>query len=80
MSRNRRRPPGISDHAIVRYVERVIGVARKDIERKVLPPETLALARKLGDGCYVVEGSHKVVVEDGTVTTVLPLHGSEEAT
>lgn len=79
MSRDRRKPPRISDHAIVRYVERVIGVERSEIEAWLLTPEVVALARKLGDGCYTVEGSHKVVVEDGTVTTVLPLRG-EDAT
>jgi len=60
----------VSDHAIVRYLERVKGL---DIDaiRKELLPDDVRQATLMGNGYYPVNGTHKVRVKDGVVITVL---------
>lgn len=60
----------VSDHAIVRYLERVACIPRSSIEREILSPELEDVVKQLGDGTYPVNG-FRVVVEDNTVVTIL---------
>lgn len=59
----------VSDHAVIRYLERVWGVdidgLRKRIERKAQPGVDLG-------ACAVNVGDHKFVLDGPVVTTVLP--------
>ena len=64
----------VSDHALVRYIERVLGVDVEQIRAEMLPPDAAAGLRRLGSGRYPMrgpDGPYHVVVKDGTVVTVL---------
>ena len=66
----------VTDHAIVRYLERIRKTDVAAIKREILPQETQDLIRKLGStpGSYPVKGpfgDHKVQIKDGHVVTVL---------
>lgn len=65
----------VSEHAILRHLERVSGLDIEDVKRMVLPLEVERQVLKMGDGKYpVFEGgklTHTVVVKDGHVVTVL---------
>ena len=63
-------PVTISDHAIVRWLERVKGV---DIEAIRAEMRTPALAKADEFGCPVLIGRHgeRLVIRDGVVTTVI---------
>jgi len=60
----------ISDHAVLRYIERVYGV---DISRLRAEMKTPALATADKFGCPVLIGKHgeRLVIRDGTVVTVI---------
>ena len=63
------RRPHVSDHAMLRYLERVVGIDvdlhRRDVERRV------ALAVELG-ACGLISDSFRYVISDVRVTTVTP--------
>jgi hypothetical protein len=71
--RNKQKQPilRVSDHAIVRFIERVNHVRTDNIRERIVTPELLALHAKLGNGIYQVNG-FEVVIENCTVKTVLP--------
>lgn len=65
-----RRHPIITDHAMLRYLERVIGVDvarhRHDIEQRV------AMAVNLG-ACALVSDGHRYAIQDCHIVTVKPV-------
>ena len=68
----------VSEHALLRYFERVLGYDLNALSRQLTPPETVAMIRQLGSGTYpVLVNGHKVRirVQDRVVTTVLPGKG-----
>ena len=60
---------GITDHAIVQYITRVLGVSRKELEDCVLP-EIVRTSPGNMDGRHRVD-SHVAVIKDRTVVTVI---------
>ena len=66
--------PGIriTDHAVLRYLERVKGLDLKEVRRELLPVEIEKQIRAVGcAGVYPVFKSHKLRVRDNTIITVL---------
>lgn len=62
----------VSEHAIIRYIERVMGIDIEDIATKILPESAQEYIEQLGNGHYPVNhGEFKIVVKDGVVITVL---------
>ena len=62
--------PVITEHAMLRYCQRVLGIDLKKIEEKILPPSVKNLAATLGDGEYPIEGG-KIKIKNNHVITVL---------
>ena len=61
----------ISEHAIIRYMERVKGLDVTEIEKEILTDEVLSLIEKLGgNGKYPVK-DFQIVMKDYTVTTIV---------
>lgn len=61
----------VSEHAIVRYFERVKGFNIEDVEKEILSEQVIKLAEQLGgNGKYPNEG-FSVVMKNFTVTTVM---------
>ena len=78
--------PRISDHALLRYLERRYGLDVEALAKEVLPDTVLALVDEFGDGNYTVPPAesdrnddsgrktskgHEVIVRDGVVVTVV---------
>ncbi len=62
----------VSEHAIVRYFERVKGYNISDIEKEILSQEVVSMAEKLGgNGSYPNTGGFKVLMKNFTVTTII---------
>lgn len=61
----------VSEHAIVRYFERVLGHDIEAIEKQIVTPELLELVEKLGDSGGYPVGDFKVLIKDGTITTII---------
>jgi hypothetical protein len=63
--------PKVSEHAILRFFDRVLGYDLKAIEALILSEDVLALIDKLGgSGTYPGNG-FSVVMKDYTVTTII---------
>ncbi len=64
----------ISEHALLRYFERVLGFNLEDIQGKILTDSVSSLIEKLGtnSGQYPVkEGGFSIVIKDRTVVTIV---------
>lgn len=61
----------VSEHAIIRYLERVRGIDISEVEREILDDQVVDLVGKLGgNGTYPAKG-FRVIIRNYTVTTVI---------
>ena len=60
----------ISDHAIVRYLERIQGVDIAQAKRDILTDIVLDQYNTLGDGTYPNK-NFKIIIRNSTVTTII---------
>lgn len=73
----------LTEHAILRYLERVWCLDIEAIKREILPPEIESHIRALGNGSFPIEPKapnmpkYFVRVKNGTVVTVEPDKRSE---
>jgi len=63
----------VSQHAIVRYFERVKGFDIKEVEKDILTKEVLNLVEKLGGTGGYPNKDFRVIMKNFTVTTVINL-------
>lgn len=62
--------PIISEHALLRYIQRIEGRDMTTVIAKILTPETINRIKILGDGEYPVE-DFKVVVKNNVIVTII---------
>jgi len=60
----------ISEHAILRYMERVMGVDMEAIKERVLTNTVKTMIGNMGNGKYPINGGGKAVVRNNTIITV----------
>jgi hypothetical protein len=60
----------VSEHAILRYLERVVGIDLEQIKSKIISEKTQTMIETLGNGTYPSEG-FKIKVVDNVVVTVI---------
>ncbi|GGB14969.1 hypothetical protein GCM10011380_00470 [Sphingomonas metalli] len=63
--------PAVTDHAIVRYLERVHGIDMDVIRAEILTP-VVQLAEGFGCGTVIGKNGCRVMIRDGVVTTIVP--------
>ncbi len=62
----------VSEHAIIRYIERVLGINIDEISQKILDNETEKQIEMLGNGTFPVNNNEfKIVVKDNVVVTII---------
>lgn len=61
----------ISEHAIIRYLERVKGLNINDIEKEIINEEIVKMVNALGGNGKYPNKDFSVVMKDFTVTTVV---------
>lgn len=61
----------ISEHAIIRYLERVLDIDINKLESELIPDKVRKQIAILGNGTYSIGDSHKIVVKDNTIITVI---------
>ena len=64
----------VSDHALLRYIERVYECNVDELREQMLSGNVKHLIQSMGTGKYPIEGG-RLVVRDNTVVTVLPPKG-----
>jgi hypothetical protein len=65
-----RRTPQVSDHAIVRHIERVKNINIEDLKKEILTPEREEYMR-MGATTINCDGVDFVIAQDGTVVTCI---------
>lgn len=66
-----KQPVEITDHALIRYIERVGMLDLEPIRKMILTPNVVAVANE-GNGNVILGCGARIVVKDGRVVTVLP--------
>lgn len=59
----------VSEHAMLRYIERVIGISMDDLKARIVSPQLQKQVDQLGDGKYPADGC-RVVVKNNTIVTI----------
>ncbi len=62
--------PLVSEHAQLRYIERVLGVDLDEIKAAILTDQMLATINALGSGKFPMDGGMKAIVRNKTVVTI----------
>lgn len=62
--------PLLTEHAVLRYFERVLGFDMQRVRSRILKDHTIDQIETLGSGHFPVEGG-RLVVRKGTIVTVL---------
>lgn len=62
----------VSDHAIVRYLERVKNMDIVALKKEIVPANIAKAMMMLTDGSFPISADFKIVVKNKTVITVLP--------
>lgn len=64
----------VTDHALMRYFERILGYDLEQVRNWILPPDLKKAIIKMKDGNYPViindKFSHRVIIQGGAVVTV----------
>ncbi len=64
--------PVVSEHSIIRYIERVVGYDINDIKDDILHEKVLELVNKLGpNGTYPHPDGWSIVIKNNRVVTIL---------
>lgn len=74
----RKKPSKITDHAVVRYLERACGIDIALIRQEIMSNELRLSMMNLGDGIYDVKNDNrapvKAVVLNQRIVTITPFH------
>lgn len=62
--------PIVSEHALVRYLERVKGIDMEAIQREILESGSLLQAKEYPNGTFEIGNGFVAVVRDKTVVTI----------
>ncbi len=60
----------VSDHALVRYIEKMMGFDVEAIRKKIATPALMNQIRHLGYNGTFLTGECRVVMVDGTIVTI----------
>jgi hypothetical protein len=63
----------VTDHAVVRYLERVRGVDILRIRKAICPPDVKNMALAMGKGDYPVKNKFHSRVVNNKIVTVIPI-------
>lgn len=61
----------VTEHAILRYLERVVGLNLDEVKNKILTDTIRAQTKALGRSGRFPNDGFKVIMENGAVTTVI---------
>lgn len=64
--------PLVSDHALIRYMERVLGVDFENIKRDIVSEDVMKILNIVGaSGKIPHKDGYILVIKDGTIVTIL---------
>lgn len=60
----------VSEHAMLRYIERVLGIDLKEIERHILTDEVKEQYKIVGNGRFPINDEFRALIRDNVVVTI----------
>ena len=60
----------VSEHAMLRYIERVLGIDLKEIERRILTDEVKEQYKIVGNGRFPINDEFRALISDNVVVTI----------
>ena len=66
-----RKDPIVSEHALIRYLERAMDLDLEQLKSEILTPEVTKQIKIMGNGKFPLGNGLRVVVKDNVVTTVV---------
>ena len=60
----------VSEHAMLRYIERVLGINLKEIERRILTDEVKEQYKIVGNGRFPINDEFRALIRDNVVVTI----------
>lgn len=63
--------PQVTEHALLRYIERAYGVDLEEIRKQIMTPQMANAIRTLGSGKYPLPGGGKAVVKGLNIVSVV---------
>lgn len=66
--------PIVSEHALLRYIERYLGADLEAIRERILTPELTERINSFPNGRFEIGGGFVAVVRDKVITTIKPKH------
>jgi len=67
---DKNKTPIISEHALLRYIERVKGIDLEVLKKEIMTPQLATLIREMGNGKHPSGGGFKAIVKNNTVITI----------
>lgn len=62
----------ITDHAAIRYMERVKGIdVKEEIRKQIQESQTKKFYDVMGNGAYAVAGTFKAIISDNCIKTII---------
>jgi hypothetical protein len=62
--------PIISEHAILRYLERVDGIDLETVKQKIMDEKTKSLVKFMGGNGKITREGFKIIVKNNTIITI----------
>ena len=60
----------VSEHAMLRYIERVVGINLKEIEKRILTDEVKEQYKIVGNGRFPINDEFRALIRDNVVVTI----------
>jgi len=70
--------PNVSEHALLRYAERVLGFNSKEISEMILTDKNKEIINTLGDCTIPLPNGCSAFVRSKTIVTILPKDGNDK--
>lgn len=61
----------VTEHAMLRYLERVDGLNTDALKERILGEETIKNHKVLGDGKFPIKGGGLAVIKDNVIVTII---------
>ena len=62
--------PIVTEHALLRFIERVYHVNLDEIRDKILTPANIKIVRSIGSGKFPLESGGRAVVKGGAIVSI----------
>lgn len=62
--------PVVSEHALLRFIERIYGVDLDEVRNKILTPTTIKALKVMGSGSFPLEAGGRAVVRGNTIISI----------